>query len=154
VVTPQVTLPPAVTRRQLRPPITLTGVLLKPPPLPSCPKGLLPQQNATSNGVTAQVCVLPALTLRKRRPPVTGTGMFVWTSSPPLPRGPGAPQHQARWSVVMAQVCSKPALIWTNRCPPATRTGQSPPLKVPLPSWPSAFEPQHQAAPLVSRAQV
>jgi hypothetical protein len=69
--------------------------------------------------------------------------MFFSISSPPSPRALLPPQHQARSSVVMAQVCLPPALIWTNRSPPATRTGVSLPVKVPSPSWPSEFAPQH-----------
>src|SRR5580765_3377246 len=77
--------------------------------------------------------------------------------SPRLPKNP-LPQQYALWAGVTAQVvprcCSPPALIWANRRPPTTFVGVHLVSLVPVPSWPNLLDPQHQATPDASTAQV
>src|SRR5664280_1900924 len=65
------------------------------------------------------------------------------------------PQHQAAPALVSPQVCQRPDVIEANVTPPCcTATGTCSSVVVLSPSWPFAFQPQHQAAPALVSPQL
>ena len=68
---------------------TITGVVLAVVvPLPSSPRGLLPQQYAPPLVVTPQALKYPAITEAKLSPPDTTTGVVLELPVPPFPSWP------------------------------------------------------------------
>src|SRR5437773_2307800 len=159
-------------------PVTVTGV--EDPvvaPFPSWPKSLLgptaPQHFTVPFARSAQVCRMPALTATAPVIPRTGTGVdeLVVVPSPSCPSR-FSPQHCTVWSERSAQVWWNPPLTALALGSPATRSGarvlplactgvadprrtprcaQSAGARVPLPSCPSTFRPQHHTVPSAPR---
>src|SRR5688572_6778336 len=132
--------------------------------MPSAPKLLLPQHQASSVVVIPQTNPAPyapdAMDLNFR-PPVTATGTELFAADCPLPRAPCAPtpQQYASPSAVKPHVPSPAAVREANFTVVTTAAGAARCVVeiwpvVLSPSWPALFPPQQYAVPSAVSAQV
>jgi hypothetical protein len=150
-------------------PITFTGLLrCVVVPSPSCPAPFSPQHLIVPSIMRAQVwppSVTPpppvsAMTFPSGGPPGdTSTLSGVWSLPPavPSPNWPilSNPQHSAPLVDVTTHVCMPPtARPVALPLSPITSTGAAGVSKVPSPSWPPTFHPQHLALPVDVSAHV
>src|SRR5438445_71500 len=126
----------------------------------------VPPPRPVARPPASMVATAPLLLVHTTPVPVTVTGVEepVVAPFPSWPKPlPTAPQHFTVPFARSAQVCRMPALTATAPVTPPTRTGvddphdpgeQSTEARVPLPSCPSTFRPQHHTVPSPRRAQL